>query len=440
MKSFTFVLVCLIVISIQSYSQDNWSIVEPDWKDYVSYVYNLNSFDDGQLVLLTDGNIYHFFQDDLANVSLINFTDWDTSLRGVSGKNSDEIVMYGWNYNSFSFPISDYSRVFYKLFRDTNVLGNLEYKFQINGFQANGSFDANIIYSNVSTEGNGISVAKFGMWTFSYNNWTETDHSLDDEYEAQCGVFHNQINYLVAVNKKNEVDIFSTLDGSVWNLESSPRSFKYNDKEKIVKLIVNNEKDFYVVTKKAIYYSLDSGENWNIIDLKFYEINDAVLRNSNEIYFCGNNGLIAKLDLQTFEYHIFENSIKFELLSLHFMNNGECWIGGKSEKLLKYTFGTSVGDETSYFEDNQLVYPNPVTDFITIHFSNKELQPFAAEDNLQIFDVLGIEVGQSSLIDNTSYNNSQAGMLDLLKIDVSHLPAGVYFIRFGNKIEKFVKM
>jgi hypothetical protein len=26
------------------------------------------------------------------------------------------------------------------------------------------------------------------------------------------------------------------------------------------------------------------------------------------------------------------------------------------------------------------------------------------------------------------------------RIDVSHLPAGVYFIRIGDKVEKFVKM
>ena len=91
--------------------------------------------------------------------------------------------------------------------------------------------------------------------------------------------------------------------------------------------------------------------------------------------------------------------------------------------------------------DNELkVYPNPASDFITIQFNYKGLQPFAAVDKVQIFDVLGIEVGQSSLIENTSHNNSQSGMIDLLRINVSHLPAGLYFIRIRNKVEKFVKM
>jgi hypothetical protein len=87
---------------------------------------------------------------------------------------------------------------------------------------------------------------------------------------------------------------------------------------------------------------------------------------------------------------------------------------------------TSVSDLES--NSGLLIQPNPSSDFITIQLSNKGFQPFAAEDKVQIFDVLGIEVGQSSLIDGN------------IRIDVSHLPAGVYFIRFGDKVEKFVKM
>ena len=114
-------------------------------------------------------------------------------------------------------------------------------------------------------------------------------------------------------------------------------------------------------------------------------------------------------------------------------------------------------DETSVPKENTnnfQLYPNPSSDFITIQLSNKELQLFATDDSpsnkelqlfaesekVHIFDVLGIEVGQSSLIDNTTHNISQSGMIDLLKINIYHLPAGVYFIRIGNRVEKFVKM
>ena len=76
------------------------------------------------------------------------------------------------------------------------------------------------------------------------------------------------------------------------------------------------------------------------------------------------------------------------------------------------------------------ISPNPASDFVTIQFSNKGLQPFAEVYKVQIFDVLGIEI--------MSVETRHA--VSLQRIDVSHLSAGVYFIRFGNKMEKFVKM
>ena len=76
------------------------------------------------------------------------------------------------------------------------------------------------------------------------------------------------------------------------------------------------------------------------------------------------------------------------------------------------------------------IYPNPAGDYITIQFSNKGLQPFAEVSKVQIFDVLGLEILSVGIgLDLSSQ-----------RIDVSHLPAGVYFIKIGNKVEKFVKM
>jgi hypothetical protein len=37
-------------------------------------------------------------------------------------------------------------------------------------------------------------------------------------------------------------------------------------------------------------------------------------------------------------------------------------------------------------------------------------------------------------------NTTQTGASELPRIDISHLPAGVYFIKIGDKVEKFVKM
>ena len=95
----------------------------------------------------------------------------------------------------------------------------------------------------------------------------------------------------------------------------------------------------------------------------------------------------------------------------------------------------SVNEE--YSSGNSLLtYPNPASDFITIQLSNKGLQPFAAGDKVQIFDILGIEViSVGTGLDLSTQPND----LSTLRINVSHLPAGVYFIRMGDRVEKFVK-
>ncbi|MFA5512596.1 MAG: T9SS type A sorting domain-containing protein, partial [Candidatus Kapaibacterium sp.] len=89
---------------------------------------------------------------------------------------------------------------------------------------------------------------------------------------------------------------------------------------------------------------------------------------------------------------------------------------------------TSVSDLES--NSGLLIQPNPSSDFITIQFQPTEGFEPSEGYKVQILDVLGIEV----MSVGTGLDLSQQ------RIDVSHLPAGVYFIRIGDKVEKFVKM
>ena len=90
------------------------------------------------------------------------------------------------------------------------------------------------------------------------------------------------------------------------------------------------------------------------------------------------------------------------------------------------------------------ISPNPASDYIIISLSNKELKPFvaddspsnkelqlfAAEDKVQIFDVFGIEVMSEPIHPMTSSH----------RMNIERLLQGVYFIRIGNEVVKFVKM
>ena len=98
---------------------------------------------------------------------------------------------------------------------------------------------------------------------------------------------------------------------------------------------------------------------------------------------------------------------------------------------------SSVYDNTNYLNEI-IIYPIPASDFITIQFSNKELQLFAEGDKVQIYDVLGIErMSVGTGLDLSSQSSDLS--TNTQTIDVSHLPSGVYFIKVGDKIGRFVK-
>jgi hypothetical protein len=80
---------------------------------------------------------------------------------------------------------------------------------------------------------------------------------------------------------------------------------------------------------------------------------------------------------------------------------------------------TSVDSE---IENNDLViYPNPARDYIEIHSSEGSI--------IQIFNTLGENV--LTVVQTSS---------SVQRLDISNLSLGMYFIKIGNRVEKFVKM
>ncbi|MCW5885255.1 MAG: T9SS type A sorting domain-containing protein [Candidatus Kapabacteria bacterium] len=96
--------------------------------------------------------------------------------------------------------------------------------------------------------------------------------------------------------------------------------------------------------------------------------------------------------------------------------------------IAKYDMTKTSVEEFKY-NHNFSVYPNPTNDYITISIPeiNHRVNPMV--DKVQISNTLGIDLTPALSINGEG-----------VKIDVSHLPAGVYIIRIGNKVEKFVKM
>lgn len=102
----------------------------------------------------------------------------------------------------------------------------------------------------------------------------------------------------------------------------------------------------------------------------------------------------------------------------------------RDDGILMFSLDMSTGGihDINYKLKRMFISPNPAFDFIEINQTNGA-SPVASE-KVQIFDVLGVEVMSVGI-----------GLdLSTQRINISHLPTGVYFIRIGGRVEKFVKI
>ena len=97
-------------------------------------------------------------------------------------------------------------------------------------------------------------------------------------------------------------------------------------------------------------------------------------------------------------------------------------------QIFENIFGTSsINNENN----KTVIYPNPATDYIDIAVAGNRTR----KAPVRVFDVLGNVVLSSPAC--SAGTPSEGGHI---RLDVSGLAMGVYFVRVGGKMYKFVKM
>jgi len=82
---------------------------------------------------------------------------------------------------------------------------------------------------------------------------------------------------------------------------------------------------------------------------------------------------------------------------------------------------------------NVVISPNPATDYIEI---NHVILNEVKDPEIKVFDVLGIKYIDTRLRGNDIFVSSEGN----IRIDVSSLPPGIYFLKIGSLVSKFVVM
>jgi hypothetical protein len=262
--------------------------------------------------------------------------------------------------------------------------------------------------------------------------------------------------YIIRNNAKNEI-IHTSDGGKSWkhtsNIEFKETDFANNG----YKFFIYKKPYFYLEYKykpgpmgnSSIQRSLDC-INWepvfigdtigggkSLADIRIYD--DIIMGIGRNIFIVSKDGgnswndlydenddfwkLRDNMSRSTLFYH---NEYIYSIGGIH--ETGEDGLVYNRDRFYKYNL--SLSSVEFQHELNFSVFPNPSNDFITIQFQPSEGFELSEGYRVQIFNVLGIEV-----------MSVRTGLdLSTQKIDVSHLPAGVYFIRIGDKVEKFVKM
>jgi hypothetical protein len=101
---------------------------------------------------------------------------------------------------------------------------------------------------------------------------------------------------------------------------------------------------------------------------------------------------------------------------------------------------TNINEELNVSSEIS-VYPNPASDYIEIKYKSVEtgLRPVSTVNEIRIYNALG--ECMKNLTPNLIHTPAplERGIGDgVLKVDISHLPVGVYFIQSRNYSEKFV--
>ena len=86
-------------------------------------------------------------------------------------------------------------------------------------------------------------------------------------------------------------------------------------------------------------------------------------------------------------------------------------------------------------EEIQII-PNPAQDYIEI---SKPSEGFKPSDgySVHVFDILGMELTTPS---DLTPGPSPSGEVNKVRIDITQLPPGFYFVRVGDVVGKFVKL
>jgi hypothetical protein len=104
--------------------------------------------------------------------------------------------------------------------------------------------------------------------------------------------------------------------------------------------------------------------------------------------------------------------------------------------LIKLTYNDLSSVSINYEKSYILINPNPASDYIEISLNSPSIKRGSGGVSFEIYNIFG----ENTTPSNLSGLPPLLAKEGMIKIDISNLPVGVYFIKIGDKFVKFVKI
>ncbi|MDT3740637.1 MAG: T9SS type A sorting domain-containing protein [Candidatus Kapabacteria bacterium] len=236
---------------------------------------------------------------------------------------------------------------------------------------------------------------------------------------------------LISSIVSNGKDIYAgTLNGIVLSSSDFGKSWEKIHEFPAQILSLSSEANVLIVcTDKGVYLT-NNLLNWtNIDDGLSNLLVKSVLITTKYIFAATNNGVFKAEKSSVIKWTPFNDGLLNLDVGFLTQTGNMLFAGTYSGEVYKLDLSL-LGVDDSIHDDIFSISPNPATDFIEINMNNKA-NLIASE--LQIFNMLGIDMSPAG----GGVSGADGGGF---RIDISHLPSGVYYIRIGDKVEKFLKM
>jgi photosystem II stability/assembly factor-like uncharacterized protein len=251
-------------------------------------------------------------------------------------------------------------------------------------------------------------------------------------------------------NSLNEYIIKSTDYGETWIAYQpiKPRAYKIFFLDENYGFAVGGRYKVNTnIYKDLIYHTSDGGQSWEtqldtieyypdgLKRIYFYDKNHGVaIGNWHKMWRTSNGGKSWYKDSS------FNSGITADYFSDIVMLGPNEMIGLTEDgSIYKYSEKLSIDENKLKSHPEKItISPNPAGEYIEISGLNKGLQPLVPEQEIKIYNLLGECVMSAGGAAGTHpLIPSQEGNI---RVDVSGLTAGVYFVRVGDWVGRFVKI